>query len=202
MTDRRRKAAFTCAAVVLLGLTVELARSDPGPGPRNAGPQRPAETTIHAASPPASELNEAGDRRNTVPSSAPSRSASSASIATTREREPTKPLAVAPREARAATAAARAFLDGYLSYSYGRSDAGRIRAAAWWLLRDLEASPPRVPAEVAQAQPRLIYVRARAATSELDVELLAVVEDGQRRYRIPLTVHHAGDRWIVTAVRG
>ena len=202
MTDRRRKAAFTCVAVVLLGLTVELTRSDPGPGPRHAGPQRPAETTIHAASPPASELYEAGDRRNTVPSSAPSRSASSAPIATTREREPTKPPAVAPREARAATAAARAFLAGYLSYSYGRSDAGRIRAAASRLLSELEASPPRVPATVARARPRLITVRAEAATGDLDVDVLAVVEDGQRRYSIPLTVRHAGHRWLVTAVGG
>jgi hypothetical protein len=202
VTDRRRKAAFACAAVVLVGLTVELTRSDPGPRPRHAGPQRSAETTIHAASLPASKLHESGDPRNTVPPSEPSRSASSAPLATTFGREPTKPPAVAPREARAATAAARAFLDDYLPYSYGRSDAGRIRAAAWRLLRELEASPPRVPGTVARARPRLISVHARAATGDLDVDVVAVVDDGQRRYRIPLAVRLTGRGWIVTAVRG
>jgi hypothetical protein len=192
VTDRRRKAAFACAAVVLLGLTVELTRSDPGPGPRHdAGPQRPAETTIHAASHPASELYDSGDPRNIVPSSTPSRSASSAPLATTLEREPKNPRAVAPREARAATAAARAFLAGYLPYSYGRSDAERIRAAAWRLLRELKASPPRVPASVARARPQLVSVRAEAATGGSNVDVVAVVEDGQRRYRIPLAVRHA-----------
>jgi hypothetical protein len=109
---------------------------------------------------------------------------------------------VAPREARAATAAARAFLAGYLPYSYGRSDAGRIRAAAWRLLRELEASPPRVPGTVARARPRLISVRAEAATGDLDVDVVAVVDDGQRRYSIPLAIRDAGRRWIVTAVSG
>jgi hypothetical protein len=110
--------------------------------------------------------------------------------------------AVAPREARAAAAAARAFLEGYLPYSYGRARARRIRAAATSLLRELESSPPRVPASVARTRPQLISVRAEAATGGANVDVVAVVEDGQRRYRIPLAVRHAGHRWIVTAVRG
>ena len=61
--------------------------------------------------------------------------------------------AVAPGDARAAAAAARVFLEGYLPYSYGRAQARRIRAAATSLLRELEASPPRVPASVARARP-------------------------------------------------
>jgi len=69
-------------------------------------------------------------------------------------------------------------------------------------LRELEASPPRVPATVARARPRLISVRAEAATGDLDIDVLAVVDDGQRRYSIPLAVRHAGRRWIVTAVSG
>ena len=70
------------------------------------------------------------------------------------------------------------------------------------LLRELESSPPRVRASVARARPQLISVRAEAATGGLNVDVVAVVEDGQRRYRIPLAVRHAGHRWIVTAVRG
>ncbi|MGH2945758.1 MAG: hypothetical protein ACRDPC_05770 [Solirubrobacteraceae bacterium] len=99
-------------------------------------------------------------------------------------------------------AAARAFLEGYLPYSYGRAQAQRIRAAATPLLRELEASPPRVPASVARARPQLISVRAEAATGGSDVDVVAVVEDGRRRYRIPLAVRDTGRRWVVTAVSG
>ena len=118
------------------------------------------------------------------------------------KREARNAPAVAPGDARAAAAAARAFLEGYLPYSYGRAQARRIRAAATSLLRELEASPPRVPASVARARPQLISVRAEAATGGSNVDVVAVVEDGRRRYRIPLAVRHAGHRWIVTAVRG
>ena len=110
--------------------------------------------------------------------------------------------AVAPREARAAAAAARTFLEGYLPYSYGRAQARRIRAAATSLLRELEASPPRVPASVARTRPQLISVRAEAVTGGSNVDVVAVVEDGRRRYHIPLAVRDTGRRWIVTAIRG
>jgi hypothetical protein len=200
MNDRRRKRAFAAAAVALLGITAVLALREPA---HDRGRQPPADgATIGTGLPPASTAAEPYDSPRSMPSGTPTPAARSAPGAPRSERESEHAPAVAPREARAATAAARAFLDGYLPYSYGQSDAGRIRAAAGQLLRELEASPPRVPAAVAQARPRLIYVRARAATSDLDVELLAVVEDGQRRYRIPLAVRHAGHRWIVTAVRG
>lgn len=203
MSDRRRKLAFASAVVVSLGITIFSTLRE-GPSPRtDARPQRPADTSAIRTEPlPESEPGRNGDSQAT-PRFSPAPSTSSWSAAATNgEREAKSPPAVAPRMARAATAAARAFLDGYLPYSYGRSVAGRIRAAAGRLLRELEASPPRVSATVARARPRLIYVRARAATSDLDVELLAVVEDGRRRYRIPLAVRHTGHRWIVTAVRG
>ena len=122
--------------------------------------------------------------------------------ATRREREARSAPAIAPREAHAAAAAARAFLEGYLPYSYGRADAERIRAAAIPLLRELEASPPRVPASVTHARPQLVSVRAEAATGGSDVDVVAVVEDGRRRYRIPLAVRDTGRRWVVTAVSG
>jgi hypothetical protein len=45
-------------------------------------------------------------------------------------------------------------------------------------------------------------VRAEAATGDLDVDVLAVVDDGQRRYSIRLLVRTAERRWIVAAVSG
>jgi hypothetical protein len=70
------------------------------------------------------------------------------------------------------------------------------------LLRELEASPPRVPATVTHARPQHVSVRAEAATGGSDIDVVAVVEDGRRRYRIPLAVRSAGGRWLVTAVSG
>jgi hypothetical protein len=51
-------------------------------------------------------------------------------------------------------------------------------------------------------RPRLISVRAEAATGDLDVDVLAVVDDGQRRYSFRLLVRKAERRWIVAAVSG
>ena len=205
MNNRRRKLAFASAAVVLLGITAFSALREPDPPLRHgARPQQPADTSAIRTEPlPASELGQDGDAREATPRLSPAPSTSSSSTAPTQgEREAKSPPAVAPRKARAATAAARAFLAGYLPYSYGRSDAGKIRAAASRLLRELEASPPRVPATVARARPRLTSVRAAAATGDLTIDVLAVVDDGQRRYSIPLAMRHAGRRWIVTAVSG
>jgi hypothetical protein len=205
MSDRRRKLAFASAAVVLLGITaVSTLREAGPPGRRDARPQRPAGTSAIRTEPlPASKLGQDGNPREAAPRLSPTPSTSSSSTAPTQgEREAKSPPAVASRNARAATAAARPFLAGYLPFSYGRSDAGKIRAAAWRLLRELEASPPRVPASVARTRPQLSSVRAAAATGDLDVDVLAVVDDGQRRYSIPLAVRHPSRRWIVTAVGG
>ena len=205
MSDRRRKLACASAAVVLLGITaVSTLREAGPPARRDARPQQPAGTSAIRTEPlPASEFGQDGDAREATPRLSPAPSTSSSSTPPTQgEREAKSPPAVAPRKARAATAAARAFLAGYLPYSYDRSDAGQIRAAAWRLLRELQASPPRVRATVARARPRLISVRADATTGDLNIDVLAVVDDGRRRYSIPLAVRHAGRRWIVTAVSG
>jgi hypothetical protein len=203
MSDRRRKLAFASAAVVLLGITAFSTLREPGPPARHdARPQQPAGTSAIRTEPlPAWELGQGGGEA--TPQLSPALSKSSLRAAPTQgEREAKSPPAVAPRKARAATAAARAFLAGYLPYSYGRAQARRIRAAATSLLRELEASPPRVPASVARARPQLISVRAEAATGGSNVDVVAVVEDGRRRYHIPLAVRDTGRRWIVTAVRG
>jgi hypothetical protein len=118
------------------------------------------------------------------------------------EREARRAPAVAPGEAARAKRAARAFLVGYLPYSYGRARAERIRAAARRLLRELERTPPRVPAAVARADPRLISVHADATLGDLAINVVAVVDDGQRRYRVPLELRRTRGRWVVTAIGG
>lgn len=201
MNAQRRKGAFAIAAVVLLGLTAALTLRDPDPRPaRDLRPGRPpSSTSIRTGSPPAPEPT--GPRHSSSNAPAPTPTTMPPG-APRNERESSGAPAIAPRADRAATAAARSFLDGYLRYSYGRARARRIRSAAATLLRELEGSPPRVPEAVARSRPRLISVRAQAATSDLEVLVRAVVDDGQRRYSIPLSVRDRHGRWLVTAVGG
>jgi hypothetical protein len=198
---QRRKGVFAIAAVVLLGLTAALTLRDPDPRPaRDLRPGKPSSSTsIRTGSPPAPEPT--GPRHSSSDAPAPRRTTVPPG-ARRNEREASGAPAIAPRADRAATAAARSFLDGYLRYSYGRARARRIRSAAATLLRELEGSPPRVPEAVARSRPRLISVRAQAATSDLEILVRAVVDDGQRRYSIPLSVHDRHGRWLVTAVGG
>src|SRR5206468_1802569 len=110
--------------------------------------------------------------------------------------------AVASDDARATAAVARTFLLSYLPYSYGRARAERIRAAAGRLMHELARTPPRVPAADARAGPRLISVRAEAALGDHAIAVLAVVDDGQRRYSVPLELQQTGGRWAVSAIGG
>lgn len=200
-----RKLAFASAVVVLLGLTafVTIRESGHAPGP-DGRPERAASNyAIQTGPPPALDPGETDDPRWAYPPSSPAPVTTPSPVLASRaEGEAKNAPAVAPYEAHAATAAARAFLDGYLQYSYGRTDARRIRAAARSLLRELEASPPRVPETKARERPRVVSVSAQAATGGTAVDVLAVVDDGQRRYSVPLSVREAGGRWVVSAIDG
>src|SRR4051794_3945972 len=192
MSDRTRRVAFAGAAALLLGLALLLGVRGSAPAGRQSA-RAPSGPVI--------------DRTPTLPT--PSRTVQPAPARTVharqtahREREPGLAPAVVPDAGRAAATTARAFLHGYLPYSYGRAGAGRIRGAAPPLVRALRKAPPRVPAAVARARPRLVTVRAEAATGDRDVLIVAAVDDGQRRYDVRLTVHHDADRWVVAEIRG
>jgi hypothetical protein len=197
--DCQRKRAFAGAALALLAIAVLLTFREPGAGPRpNA---RPGATAIQTG-PPGSDPAKPQTAGAISPSSAePSRS-SSAAVAAPREREAKRAPALAPGRAAAASGAARVFLAGYLPYSYGHAKARAIRLATDRLLRELEASPPRVPAAVALARPRLISARAEATLGDRAISVLAVVDDGQRRYGVPLELRETGGHWVVSAAGG
>jgi hypothetical protein len=205
MTERKRKLAFASAAIVLLGITAFLTLDNSGSllwgGARS---ERPAGAfPIRTGAPATSEPGGTTDPRGSLPPASPAQMTPPSPVGVTRdEGEARNAPAVVPRDARAAATAARAFMEGYLPYSYGRANAERIRAAAMPLLRELEASPPRVPARVARTHPRLVAVRAEALTGGSNVDVVAVVEDGRRRYRIPIAVRNTGRRWAVTAISG
>ena len=190
MRDRTRKVAFTGAAALLVGVLLLVNAHGRGRADRQAA---------HAQS------SAVVDRTPTLTARSRSvQAAKPASPARTshRERESTLAPTVAPREGQAAASAARVFLHGYLPYSYGRVDASRIRGAAPALVRVLREVPPRVPAAVARARPRLLAVLPDAATGERDVLIVAAVSDGRRRYDVRLTVHHDAGRWVVTEISG
>src|SRR4051794_23035306 len=192
MSERTRKVAFAGAAALLVSLAVLLGARGSGPAGRQSAPA-PASPVI--------------ERTPTLPT--PSRTVQPAPTRTIhgrqtahREREPGLAPAVVPDVGRAASTTARAFLHGYLPYSYGRAGADRIRGAAPPLVNALREAPPRVPPAVVRARPRLVTVRAEAATGDRDVVIVAAVDDGRRRYDVRLTVHHDADRWVVAEIRG
>lgn len=178
-------------------------RAKPG-GRRREGDEqpRPGTMAIRTGPAPNSDPAEAQAAGTILPSSAePSTSPSSAATAPT-EREAKRAPAVAPGDAAVASGTARAFLAGYLPYSYGHAQARTIRRATDRLLRELEVSTPRVPATVARARPRLVSVHAEAALGDHAIDVVAVVDDGYRRYGLPLELQRTGGRWQVTAVGG
>jgi hypothetical protein len=126
----------------------------------------------------------------------------SSAAAAPSEREAKRPPAVAPVTAVVASGAARDFLADFLPYSYGHAEARTIQRATRQLLHELKVAPPRVPVTVARARPRLISVRAAAALGDHAVDVLAVVDDGARRYDVPLELRDNGGRWVVAAVGG
>jgi hypothetical protein len=192
MSDRSRRVAFTGAAVLLLALALLLNGRGSDPADRQPT-QAPSSPVI--------------ERTPTLPASsltvqpAPTRAVRARQTAQ-REREPRRAPAVASGAGRAAATAARVFLHAYLPYSYGRLDADRIRGAAPSLVRALHDAPPRVPAGVAKARPRLVSVLPEAATGDRDVLIVAAVDDGRRRYDVRLNVRHDADRWVVTEISG
>jgi hypothetical protein len=106
-------------------------------------------------------------------------------------------------ELRAATRAARRFLAGYLPYSYGRASAAGIESATVPLRRTLRRSPPRVPSELADdrlVSPRVLSLELAASNGDLGIDLVAVVDDGQRSYRLSLAVRPTDHEWLVAAV--
>src|SRR4051812_16776397 len=187
MSDRTRRVAFTGAAALLIALALLLNRRGDNP-PARQSQQAPSSPVIERAPPTSS--------RTAQPAAVHARQTGH------REREPRRAPAIESGAGRAAATAARVFLHAYLPYSYGRVDADRIRGAARPLMRALREAPPRVPAAVARARPRLVSVLAQAATGDEDVLVVAAVDDDRRRYEVRLTVHHGADRWIVTEISG
>jgi DNA-binding NarL/FixJ family response regulator len=110
-------------------------------------------------------------------------------------------LSLAQRDAqRQVERTVRAFLAGYLPYSYGQATARGIRAATPALQRELAAHPPRVSAAARQAvRPRVRQQRVSGLNGRR-AYVLAQVGDGSRSYPTSLTLERPGRRWLVATV--
>jgi hypothetical protein len=103
-------------------------------------------------------------------------------------------------EITAAAGTARAFLPGYVLYTYGRGSARAIVDGDPGLVAQLVASPPAVPPAVRARHPRVTELSVSGGDAA-QVALQAVVSDGVDTYAIPLTVSDEKAGWLVTSVQ-
>ena len=178
--DRPRLFAIAVALIAAAAAVADPARAARAPrrdrSRRHADPRRRAAAAAPAATPavraPAAPSEE-GTRTA-------GRSASRADVAASKR-------------------AARRFLAGYLPYTYGRARAARIRAATDELRRRLAAQRPRVPPRERRRRPRLVLLQSDSV-GHRHAELVALVDDGARRYTVALELERTAAGWHVTGV--
>ncbi len=99
-----------------------------------------------------------------------------------------------------AVAVGRAFLAGYLAYSYGRAPARGIVDATRPLIRSLEAHPPRQTPGMRTSGPRVLELHtAPAGPGMLSVRAL-VNDGGLIDYTLGLVLQAHGGRLLVSAL--
>jgi hypothetical protein len=113
------------------------------------------------------------------------------------ESGPNPALELPRREQRAVKRTSRTFLAGYLAYSYGRAPARRIQAVSDRLRAQLAAQRPRVPARERRRHPRVVLLQLDGA-GRTWAGMVALVDDGARRYSVSLTLARVRGEWQVT----
>jgi hypothetical protein len=170
LTDADRPRLFGLAVAVILLIALALTLL------RNAGEGPPAGTEA----PPAATQ--------------PARAA-----APSEDREPPDALAVTRADVSEVKRAARRFLAGYLPYSYGRRAPDAIVGATQQLRAELVSERPRAPAGAHHRRPRIVLLQTEGAGRE-HAGILALVNDGERRYTVPLELARLEAGWRVTDV--
>ena len=97
---------------------------------------------------------------------------------------------------------ARRFLRSYLPYTYGqRPQPGVEAVSAPRLARALAQLRPRVPARVSRLRPRVAALQSEALGGRR-LETVAFVEDGERRYALPIRLTRTETGWQVVGLGG
>jgi hypothetical protein len=115
------------------------------------------------------------------------------------EGHPTAGVHASARDVAASKRAARRFLKAYLPYTYGRARAARIAAVTPELRAELAAVAPRVPARERRRRPRLELLQSNGVSRDR-AELVALVDDGRRRYPLHLQLANTRSGWLVTGL--
>ena len=179
--DRRRLFTLAAAIIAAAAFIVALAAHPAGKPTRESSRTRPATApllTFSGAPAPIATATPAAPSEEGLPSGSGSR-----------------------RDVVSSRRVARAFLAGYLPYTYGRRSAQRITHASSALRRELLADRPRVPAAERRLQPRLELLQSDGVSHEL-ARLHALVDDGRRRYLVALELARTPQGWIVTRAGG
>lgn len=185
IADSERPRLFVIAAGIVLVAAVGLSLTSGGREERSGAARTPAVNESRAAAPP--------------PVEAP---ADPAALPVPSEEGPGARGAQPSRtQVTAAKRNARRFLDGYLPYNYGRGGAREIEAATVELRRALAADRPRVPATERRRRARIETLQVDGA-SPRRAGVLALVDDGRRRYSVRLQLARYGSNWKVTSVGG
>ena len=98
----------------------------------------------------------------------------------------------------AAEAAARAFLNGYLPWLYGRAPLRTITDATSGLLADLKTHPPRVPPAMQSLRPKVAAIAMQRRGRGW--QALPNINDENETYELVLTVTPTHRRWLVSTV--
>jgi len=107
-----------------------------------------------------------------------------------------------PAHVAAAKTAARAFLRGYLAYTYGHHR--MLEAAAPTLKRAVASRPvPRVPPRMQHAHPQIVALTTEGATARR-VPVTATVTDGATSYTVQVIAEPSsttGGWWVVAVTQ-
>ena len=182
LRDSDRPRLFAIAVVLVLAAAALFAMlDDPGSPRAETEPAEPSPTPTPAGPPAAGSerfaLREAPSEESDPP---PALKASSADVAQARR-------------------AARGFLAGYLPYAYGRGRGRRIAHVSPSLRRRLASERPRVPATERRRRPRVALLQADSV-GRSRAGMRALVEDGARRYTVPLELERTAAGWMVTGL--
>jgi hypothetical protein len=181
--DQRRRAGAIALTIIAAGALIMVVASP------DADPPAQSERTAAAPSPAAT---------GTAPPPEPTEDP--ANLPVPSEEEPVDAdERASQRDVREAKSAAREFLADYLPYSYGRGDARSIANATDELRDELATDRPRATAAERARRPRLEILQTSGA-SALRMGMLALVDDGKRRYTLELELARIGDKWLATGV--
>lgn len=182
IADGDRPRLFAIVVVLVLGVVGTLTLlDDAGPAPRPASAPVERQTDV--------------DRPGPLPELAPPATPQAPS----EESDPPATLRASTVDIARAKRAARRFLRYYLPYAYGRSTAAKLTAATPELRVQLARERPRVPASERRRRARVELLQSESVTRER-AELLAVVDDGARRYTLHLQLANTPTGWLVASL--